>query len=74
MPILNKNYTLEITPEQFLNACSRNELIELQMLLDSPHYRKKTIQDDDADNIEKYKALGNQSTVEKTINFIKADI
>ena len=52
MPILNKNYTLEITPEQFLNACSRNELIETVLLLDSPAIQRKVNEhSDDSDEI-----------------------
>jgi hypothetical protein len=34
MPTLNKVYTLTITPEQFVEACSDVELEELQLLLD----------------------------------------
>lgn len=33
MPILNKQYTLEVTVEQFLNACSDIELQEIELLL-----------------------------------------
>ena len=33
MPTLNKVYTLTITPEQFIEACSDVELQELEMLL-----------------------------------------
>jgi hypothetical protein len=47
MPSLNKQYTLEITPEQFLNACSRNELIETGLLLDSPAIQRKVSDHDD---------------------------
>ena len=50
MPTLNKNYTLEITPEQFLNACSRNELIETGLLLDSPAIQRKVTDDDIQDS------------------------
>lgn len=41
MPKLNKIYTLTITPEQFIEACSDIELQELQMLLDAPRFQKK---------------------------------
>ena len=61
MPILNKNYTLEITPEQFLNACSRNELIETGLLLDSPGIQRKVAQDDIQDSNYVSAEVGNQA-------------
>lgn len=36
MPILNKQYTLTVTVEQFLQACDDIELQELELLL--PRY------------------------------------
>jgi len=33
MPTLNKMYTLEVTVEQFLEACSLTELQEIDLLL-----------------------------------------
>jgi hypothetical protein len=33
MPRLNKQYTLEVTVEQFLEACSLTELQEIDLLL-----------------------------------------
>ena len=41
MPKIDKLYTLEVTPEKFLNACSATELQELELLLYSPRYRDK---------------------------------
>jgi len=41
MPKIEKVFTLEITPERFLNSCSPIELIELDMLLGSPRYQSK---------------------------------
>lgn len=41
MPRIEKVYTLEIKLERFLDACSREELIELELLLSSPRYQKK---------------------------------
>lgn len=41
MPKLDKNFTLEVTPEQFLRNCSKTELIEVDLLLQSPHYQIK---------------------------------
>ena len=39
MPKLDKIFTLEVTPEQFLRNCSKTELIETDLLLQSPHYQ-----------------------------------
>lgn len=39
MPKLDKIFTLEVTPEQFLRNCSPTELIELDLMLQSPHYQ-----------------------------------
>lgn len=36
MPTLNKQFTLEVTPEQFIRACSDHELYELHLLMCSP--------------------------------------
>lgn len=47
MPKINRVLELEITPERFLEACSVTELIELQLLLDSPRFQSKI-------NIEKH--------------------
>jgi len=41
MPKLDKMFTLEVTPEQFLRNCSKEELIETDLLLNSPSYQKK---------------------------------
>ncbi|PZO33209.1 MAG: hypothetical protein DCE86_05485 [Flavobacteriaceae bacterium] len=41
MPVLKKQFTLEVTPEQFLDNCSRTELIEIGYLLSSPRFQKK---------------------------------
>lgn len=41
MPTLNKVYTLTITPEQFIEACSDVELQELQILLNSYRCHKQ---------------------------------
>jgi predicted RNA-binding protein associated with RNAse of E/G family len=43
MPRIDKIFTLEITPEQFLKACSAAELIELDLLLQSPRFQRKMI-------------------------------
>jgi hypothetical protein len=44
MPEINKVYTLKITPEQFLDACSATELWELDQLIQSPRYQNKIMQ------------------------------
>lgn len=41
MPKLNKSFHLEITIEQFLEACSPLELQELDLLIQSPRYQNK---------------------------------
>lgn len=41
MPSIQKIFFLEVNPEQFLDACSPEELIELELLLDSDRYQKK---------------------------------
>ncbi|HAY3555757.1 hypothetical protein [Elizabethkingia anophelis] len=41
MPKLNKVYTLEITPEQFLNSCSPIELQEISLLLINNFYQSR---------------------------------
>ena len=50
MPTLTKAYTLTVTPEQFLSACSVSELHEVQLLLNSARYRNKMESVDD-DNL-----------------------
>ncbi|HAQ19555.1 MAG TPA: hypothetical protein DCR40_10045 [Prolixibacteraceae bacterium] len=40
MPKLDKMFSLEVTPEQFLRNCSREELIETDLLLNSPRHQK----------------------------------
>ncbi|WP_417365602.1 hypothetical protein [Flavobacterium beibuense] len=39
MTKIQKAFTLEITPEQFLNSCSPGELMELEVLILSPRYQ-----------------------------------
>lgn len=39
MPKIQQVFEIDITPEKFLRNCSRVELIELQLLLSSPHYQ-----------------------------------
>lgn len=56
MPKLNKAFTVEITPEQFLNACSHTELVELDLLLNSPRFQRKMDTDHlYAEDLEEYK-------------------
>lgn len=43
MPNITKHFHIDITPEQFLNACSREELQELDLLLNlylNPVFKK----------------------------------
>lgn len=39
MPKVQKIFTLEVTPTKFLEACSGEELIELEMLLSSKRFQ-----------------------------------
>jgi hypothetical protein len=41
MPTLSKNFTLTITPEQFLDNCSDLELKELDLLIQSERYQTR---------------------------------
>lgn len=41
MPKIEKVFTLEITPEQFLNSCSSNELQEIVLLINSNYFQNK---------------------------------
>ncbi len=34
MPNITKQFHIDITPEQYLSACSKEELLELDLLLD----------------------------------------
>jgi len=56
MPVLSKVFTLDISLEQFLNNCSRNELIELQLLLDSERF-KSVINQQNYENSENSQML-----------------
>lgn len=41
MPTITKVLSVTITPEQFLENCSDNEIKELDLLLQSPRYQSK---------------------------------
>lgn len=51
MPKIEKILTLEITPERFLNACSLNELYEIELLLSSAIRRAKVMNGEDFEPI-----------------------
>ncbi len=53
MPQLNQLLTIDITPEKFLRNCSREELIELDLLLQSNAYQEKMNPIDDQDLLER---------------------
>ena len=40
MPTLQKVYTLEVTPDQFLDSCSREELMAVDLLLQSNRFQR----------------------------------
>jgi hypothetical protein len=41
MPKVTKQFELSISPEQFLNACSVDELREVDLLIQSARYQDK---------------------------------
>lgn len=41
MPKIQKSFELEITPERFLDACSNEELQEIDLLIQSPRFRAR---------------------------------
>lgn len=41
MPKLTRTFELEITPERFLEACSNEELQEVDLLIQSPRFRER---------------------------------
>lgn len=43
MPSINKTFTLEVRPEQFLEACSALELKEIEMLIQSQRFQNKIL-------------------------------
>lgn len=51
MPTLNKNFTLTVTPEQFLAACSDLEVQELDLLLGPELKRRKLLGPDNSNDI-----------------------
>lgn len=50
MPKIEKIFTLEITPEKFVSACSNIELQELSLLLDKEFARRKIGQEPEPQN------------------------
>jgi len=51
MPILNKQFTITVTVEQFLQACNDVELQELELLL--PRYLQYLNRDNDSKSLKK---------------------
>lgn len=41
MPKITKQFELEVTPERFLNACTPEELLEVELLITSPRFVAK---------------------------------
>jgi len=41
MPQLQKIFTLDVTPEKFLENCSQSELIETELLLSSERFQQR---------------------------------
>lgn len=57
MPKIDKIFSLEITPEQFLNNCSDLELQELDILIQNPRFANRINSKDQIKNLNKIKAL-----------------
>jgi hypothetical protein len=41
MPQIQKQFVLDVSPERFLNACSAEELMEVEILITSPRFVAK---------------------------------
>lgn len=41
MPEITKIFQVEITPERFLDACSNDELKEIDLLIQSPRFQNR---------------------------------
>ena len=41
MPKITKQFELDVTPERFLNACTAQELLEVELLITSPRFVHK---------------------------------
>jgi len=63
MPQVTKVFTIDITPERFIDACSDAELKELDMLLSSPRFQQRL----------KATEIGFKSTTSKDIPTEKAN-
>jgi hypothetical protein len=47
MPTLNIPQTIDISPERYINACSKTEIFELNILLASPRFSAPQMGDED---------------------------
>lgn len=61
MPSITKNFHLEVTPEQFLEACSPTELMEVDMLIQGAHFQNKMHDDGGQQAINELKKTFNDS-------------
>ncbi len=69
MPTLSKNFTLTITPEQFLENCSDLELKELDLLIQMPRYSHRIVQLQELEHQGKpHCGNGNQKQVNESKN------
>lgn len=62
MPKIDKIFSLEITPERFLEACSLNELQEVSLLLDAA-IRRKQVNEEPIDPKEILERIKNDGVV-----------
>lgn len=63
MPTINKNFTLFISPELFLDNCSDIELVELDLLIQSERYQRiiQTIKHEKKQHLNLYRSILQQS-------------
>ncbi|MFV0376880.1 MAG: hypothetical protein ACK5JD_06200 [Mangrovibacterium sp.] len=51
MPKITQENQIDISPRRFLDACSREELIETDMLLGSAYYQQRMAYEAEADEL-----------------------
>ncbi len=65
MPKITKQFTLEITPERYIDACSGDEIYELWLLLSNPKYKGVIARQDTVEKLKKaYKPKKKKKKVE----------
>lgn len=62
MPKINHSIYIDVTPEKFLNACSNNELMELEILMQSPAIQSRIRYQEEMNNERRIKELEAESS------------